>query len=1442
MTSPSPAAPTPSPPHFTKKILSLYFRNRCERQARLYMYEKKAPATGAPDRQQARFGHGLMDAGNDWQNEKVAELEAIIGTRQIYQSPRTSASGTPRPIDLASLLPVLEPHTFVVEGDFDAEQEFKSIYGLNGLRDEYGNELTIGHFRPDLIQVRQSLASNPAACKEALDEHGRIIPLDPTDDRLQLRIIDIKMASEPGTNYYAEVVYYSVALAAWLQRQPDGNRFVVIPEAAVWGGTFEQTTLQSLGHRQRHGGTATAAELEAALEEELEVAEFRVYLPRLRSFFRKDLPHLLQTPWADLPWHLSFRCQGCEYLGYDWGGTQSGHLPGHCWQTAEKSDLHMRVFGLTAVTAGLLSSKVNTVSSLAALPPADSVFEETHALEVNRQIIPARANALASGAAFAIPSSGESASHPSFVNLDIYLFLDYDSSSSITASMAIRSFWREPDVRAPATPKTLSASEEFVVSDRTTAAEEREFIKLLRKLHEIIDSVLAEEPDRNDPRTTYQIYVWDEAQYRHLTRLIGRHLQTITADNNLRLLSWLFPADSLLPDPAYASRQSPITILSTTIENHVAVPVPVHYSLYEVAQHLLPTRTGGVKETPIVILDRYKDPLTNLIPPDRLYDMWNKRGSASEQSNNTRWIHETTGRKAQALQQIVRWLRGGSGVTLAPSAAPKLKLTRPPSSLRADSNLWLEHTKLNQKLSEMEIERIYTMPPAVREAKFRSARLDQRLTGAAEAAAIAALNAQSGQSLMASPNLLVYSLNPRSRDVRFKEGDFNLALSPRDEPLFLLKRAENYIPGIGHGTVRSTGMTKVTLAAIDREHLYIAFEISPNSHIHTLRHNGFTALDRDVMVDVTPMNALTKKVDLSLRGISVPPGYTPLSSQAGSIVARPSSTARAQRRPQAATAQAFLFDGARMAGTPVARNTAILRTALEAEGVSLNDSQWDAWAHALTHRLSLIWGPPGTGKSETLRAIIRAAARAAQDVGKPLRILITANNYTAVDNVLMKLENAFRGKAGVGLYRVQSASRRVPDELASHPGIANICLEKSQPGTDAIELQQKLSALGEAGADPEIVIVGTPTQQVHNLAVAGSAEGVGDTLKPWFDLVIIDEATQMDVASSTLIYGKMAPDSQCVLAGDHLQLPPIHQAEPPTDQEAFVGSVYSFMLETHRVPQQPLLVNYRSNSEIVEFGYSAGYPRALKAHSSALRLNLTSPVPVSQPASWPGTIEFSPEWARLLDPAMPVVCIVYEDAISGQTNDFEAQCIAALTKALEGHIGKPSGRKKPDSTIEAADPAPYNQQHFWEKGVGVVAPHRAQGSRIVDRLRQAFPVPPLQQIMSAVDTVERYQGQERDVILGSFGVGDPDTIGTEEEFLFNLNRFNVMVSRATSKVIVFVTRSLLDHLAGDQEVIRHSKLLKEFAETYCDKQYATSLPYRDRNGTKQAQDVTVRYR
>jgi superfamily I DNA and/or RNA helicase len=128
-------------------------------------------------------------------------------------------------------------------------------------------------------------------------------------------------------------------------------------------------------------------------------------------------------------------------------------------------------------------------------------------------------------------------------------------------------------------------------------------------------------------------------------------------------------------------------------------------------------------------------------------------------------------------------------------------------------------------------------------------------------------------------------------------------------------------------------------------------------------------------------------------------------------------------------------------------------------------------------------------------------------------------------------------------------------------------------------------------------------------------------------------------------------------------------------------------------------------------------------------------------------------------------------------------------------------------------PTAYPPDRFWGNGVGIVTPHRAQQALAVARLQAVFPAAQHAAIRSAVDTVERFQGQQRDVIVASFALGDPDAIGDEDEFLLSLNRFNVMASRARAKLVVLVSQELVDHLSSDMDVLRGSALLKVSSTT-----------------------------
>jgi len=192
---------------------------------------------------------------------------------------------------------------------------------------------------------------------------------------------------------------------------------------------------------------------------------------------------------------------------------------------------------------------------------------------------------------------------------------------------------------------------------------------------------------------------------------------------------------------------------------------------------------------------------------------------------------------------------------------------------------------------------------------------------------------------------------------------------------------------------------------------------------------------------------------------------------------------------------------------------------------------------------------------------------------------------------------------------------------------------------------------------------------------------------------------------------------------------------------------------------------------------------------------------------------------------------VYDDGRSSQRNEFEADAVTALISLLSGRIAnRLLHENDPVTGIElAASATPYTPVEFWRAAVGVVTPHRAQQGLIVTRLQHAFGATGqlADSIREAVDTVERFQGQQRDVIIASYTLGDPDQIAEEEEFLMSLNRFNVIASRARAKLILLVSQEVISHLAHDLDVLRESRLLKVYAEVFCSNSQPMSLGHSD---------------
>ena len=1328
---------------------------------------------------------------------------------------------------VTNYLPTSPQGSFLIESQFGVGPAFESAMGIAGHREVYG--LNYSRLRPDLIE----LLPPTSGIDRYVTPTGAVLWLAADDPRIKLRVIDIKLTAEPSPSYFAEVTYYSMALAGWLVDQGLDNRYVVVPDAAIWPGSHNASCLiRTCREIEDQGGTPTYVQMWDAMQDDLEAVPFEVFVGRVKHFFMTDLPLALASPWQQHPWHVDNRCKGCDYLGYPWldrNGQPTAHLL-HCMPTAEQTDHLSRVaFISRGASDALREQGVSDVSALAQLQPTSAAFSTHYSLRATRHVVAGRAASLQAQQSAIPPQSGTSGVMPRHADLHIYLAVDFDLGSAITFSLGVKAFLveRQPFGYTGQRATQAYGPHTHVIDQKDLVVEGRELLAFLNN----INAILTDARNRN-AETTVQFYIWDSVQYKHLTRIIGRHLQAILTNQSIQNLAWLFPPEDLLPNPVLETRMSPITIVREVVRTLLAAPIPHYYTLFQTArayhQESLPAQVAAFSVHPL-----FEDTLSDQIPSERAHEIWARVTRPRLWSDQLVILNETVRKQLNALETITRRLEEDLRPVLQ-QTAPQIRI-EPPQRQRGisfDGQLWYGFARLNAALGALEVHQTRAMHPAEREARYRSARLTRRLTGAAESAALAQMG------IIALSRMRVYEMSPESREVKAREGDFSFALAPENMPGFLdrslqqVTRGTPLEPSNGSGwQTRMERVTGVRIIGIDRDAGLLA--VLPNNRYHTmlddLEQHGLADFSQDVILDPVWIDTFTRKLLETLHAIGNPPNAqdNPLVRRAVGL-----STSRRGRQTPGSPVADLLWTGNALANTAVPKNLPGIWQHLEQNGISLNRSQWTAWEASLTRRLQTIWGPPGTGKSRTLRAVVIGAVVDAVQRNASLRLLVCAPTYNALDNVLLE---SF-GDIGrmvqhpdLQCVRIRSSYRPFDQNV---PADLDLELNKMNPSAAVQQLRQRLQN------NTGITVVGATPEQTHNLLVTGSSAA----RQEFFDLIILDEASQVDVGHSILPFASLAAGGAVVVAGDPKQLPPIHQAKAPVGLEAMVGSIYVFFEQIHQVQPAILEENYRSNRAIVELAHEAGYNRSLTSYSPDMQIDVISPFPAAaSPAEWPQSIFWTPEWGALLDPGSPVSCFVYPDGRSSQMNPFEADSVTALALMLYGRLGSKILNER-DSSSGTARPTlhtPYTMDEFWSRGIGIVTPHRAQQALIVAKLLQIFG--PLgasnQLIRDAVDTVERFQGQQRDVIIASFALGDRDAIKNEDEFLMSLNRFNVMTSRARAKLITLVTQEVVNHLSGELDILRQSRLLKVYVESFCNNSRSMTLGHVTTNEVLQVEGL-----
>jgi len=248
-----------------------------------------------------------------------------------------------------------------------------------------------------------------------------------------------------------------------------------------------------------------------------------------------------------------------------------------------------------------------------------------------------------------------------------------------------------------------------------------------------------------------------------------------------------------------------------------------------------------------------------------------------------------------------------------------------------------------------------------------------------------------------------------------------------------------------------------------------------------------------------------------------------------------------------------------------------------------------------------------------------------------------------------------------------------------------------------------------------------------------------------FDVVLFDEASQITLPLA--IMGMLA-GSKYIFIGDENQLPPVVAFSA---EEAAQTSIFAYL--AGRGNETMLNITYRLNDILTDWPNRTFYRHELRSseEATARRLSLS-------PEATP--------WDFVLAPESPAVFLDLCHQNTTVRSRIEAEVVVELILSLL-------------------------MREVLPEEIGVVVPYRAQSRLIRSLLRRNLMDEEITEKL-VVDTVERMQGQERDVVLVSFATASPKFAAQVADFLFQPQRLNVAVTRPRTKLILVGSHHMLD--------------------------------------------------
>ena len=420
----------------------------------------------------------------------------------------------------------------------------------------------------------------------------------------------------------------------------------------------------------------------------------------------------------------------------------------------------------------------------------------------------------------------------------------------------------------------------------------------------------------------------------------------------------------------------------------------------------------------------------------------------------------------------------------------------------------------------------------------------------------------------------------------------------------------------------------------------------------------------------------------------------------------------------------------------------------------LNASQEQAVRDVLRAKdVLIVHGPPGTGKTTTLVEAISEVLR------REPQVMVCAQSNTAVDWICQQLSDR-----GIAVLRIGNPSRVTETMLAntyehrfeSHPDYPDLWQIRrsirqlySQPRKARGEnFHQKIARLRERADEIEMRIRHTLFDQSRVIACTLTGADNQLLVGQHYHTLFIDEAAQALEAACWIPLQRV---DRVILAGDHQQLPPTIKS--PEAMRAGLGRTLMEQVAQRKPEVVRLLrVQYRMNEALMRFSSEWFYHGLLEAAPEVRHRSLLDDV--DDPLVW---IDTPTEAAEQ-----------FVGSSYGRINKTEA----SLTLQALHHYVERIGRHR--LIAERVDFA-------------IISPYRAQVQYLRNLVRHDEMLRPLRKQIT-VNTVDAFQGQERDVVMVSLvRSNEQGQIG----FLSDLRRMNVAITRARFKLIILGSKDTL---------------------------------------------------